>query len=152
MNNHDEHMSIIEFKIMQFRSLAFLATLCFSILSITATAQTADKNKDGWVLLGSRAVDFLIDHDEVELKGGYGTLKSLKFTIKNGTLNMHKATIHFADGETTNLDFTDDEQGPLSERIVDLKGSYRSIEKVTFWYDTKSSSDNKATLEVWGKV
>jgi hypothetical protein len=137
---------------MKFMKLGILIVMFLSITSITATAQSADKNKDGWVLLGTRAVDYLIDHDVVELQGGYENLQSLRFTVKNGTLNMHKATIHFADGETTDLDFTDDEQGPSSERIVDLKGSHRSIEKVTFWYDTKSGSDNKATLEVWGKV
>ncbi|HEX5169091.1 MAG TPA: hypothetical protein VFW11_07940 [Cyclobacteriaceae bacterium] len=113
--------------------------------------QSASEAKDDWVLLGTRTVDYLIDHDEVDLKNGNENLSSLKFTVRNGTLNMHKCTIHFTDGETTNLDFSDNSTGPAAERIVDLKGSHRSIDKVTFWYDTKTNSDNKAVLEVWGK-
>ena len=106
--------------------------------------------KDNWVLLGTKSVDYLIDRDEVEIDPNSGPYSELKFTIKNGTINMHKCTLHFMDGTTKNVDFSGEVKSK-NERIVDFKGSNQQLDKVTFWYDTKYQSPTKATLEVWGK-
>mgnify|MGYP003413961822 FL=1 len=64
---------------------------------------------------------------------------------------MHKCTVHFADGETKDIEFSEEVNKANDGRMMDLKGSNRKIEKVTFWYDSKNSSDSKSIVEVWGK-
>lgn len=114
-------------------------------------AQLADKSLDGWTLLGTRTVDYTIDRDVVEMKDSKEYFTALKFVVKNGTLNMHKCTVHFTDGDTRDISFADEVNKRNDGLMMDLKGSNRTIEKVTFWYDTKNSSDNKSIVELWGK-
>jgi len=113
-------------------------------------AQMADKSFDGWTLLGTRTVDYTLDRDVVAITDKQ-LFTELKFTVKNGTLNMHKCTVHFADGETKDITFSNEVNKSNDGRILDLKGSNRTIEKVTFWYDTKNESNNKSIVELWGK-
>ena len=71
--------------------------------------------------------------------------------VKNGTLNMHKCTVHFKNGDTQDIEFSEEVNKKNDCRIMALKGNSRAIEKVTFWYDTKGSADKKSIVEVWGK-
>jgi hypothetical protein len=71
--------------------------------------------------------------------------------MKEGTVNMHKATVHFANGDKQDIDFPKNLTPQNDGEIIDLKGNDRVIEKITFWYDTKATSPEKATIEVFGK-
>ena len=118
-------------------------------------AQTASLNAavgaaDEWLLLGTRTVDYTIDRDVISLKEK-GKFEALKLVVKNGSLNMHKCTVHFTDGGTKEIELSDEVNKANDGIIMDLKGSNRLIEKVTFWYDSKNSSDNKSIVEVWGR-
>lgn len=104
-----------------------------------------------WTQLGTRVVDFTLDHDVVNLTNSKDPFTSLRVTVKNGSLNMHKATVHFVNGDKQDVTFPDVVTSENSGQTIDLKGNDRVIEKVTFWYDTKNSSNQKATIEVWGK-
>jgi hypothetical protein len=103
-----------------------------------------------WTLLGTRTVDYTIDRDVVEIadRGTYYT--SLKFIVKNGTLNMHKCTVHFTNGDTKVIDFPSEVNYSNDGRIFELLDNDKAIEKVTFWYDSKGNS-NKSIVELWGK-
>jgi len=111
----------------------------------------ANKTLDGWLLLGARTVDYTLDRDVVSVEDSKTTFTSLKFVVKNGTLNMHKCTVHFKNGDTQDIEFSEAVNKTNDGRMMDLKGNSRAIEKVTFWYDTKNSSDKKSIVEVWGK-
>lgn len=104
-----------------------------------------------WQQLGTRVVDYTLDHDVVSLNNSKEAFTSLKVTVKNGSLNMHKATVHFANGDKQDIDFAEVVTPESGGKIIDLKGNDRIIEKVTFWYDTRQKSTEKATVEVWGK-
>ncbi len=128
----------------------FIAVLVISQVQFT-NAQTASKALDSWTLLGTRIVDYTLDRDVISLAKSDHSITGLKFIVKNGTLNMHKATVHFFNGDTQDIDFADQVNATNDGRIMELKGNSRAIEKVTFWYDTKNSVKDKATIEVWGK-
>lgn len=106
---------------------------------------------ENWTLLGTRTVDYLIDHDVIVFPETKDSFTAVKFVVKNGPLNMFKCTLHFRGGDSKDIVFPDNVKAN-DERVVDLKGSYMSIEKVTFWYDTKTKSNKKAILEVWGSM
>ena len=129
----------------------FLIAISLMTQSQLTNAQTASKALDSWSLLGTRVVDYTLDRDVISLAKSEGNITGLKFIVKNGTLNMHKATVHFANGDTQDIEFADQVNATNDGRILELKGNSRPIEKVTFWYDTKNSAKDKATIEVWGK-
>jgi hypothetical protein len=111
------------------------------------------QNKLTWDKLGTEAVDYAIDHDVVTLQpGSTETYSALKIKVLNGTVNIHKATVHFANGDTQDVNLPKELNADNDGKLIDLKGNKRAIEKVTFWYDTKAASDSKAVVEVWGKV
>lgn len=111
------------------------------------------QNKLTWDKLGTEAVDYAIDHDVVTIQpGSTETYTALKIKVVNGTVNVHKATVHFANGDTQDVDLPKELNTGNDGKLIDLKGNKRAIEKVTFWYDTKASSNEKAVVEVWGKV
>jgi hypothetical protein len=128
------------------------AFMLVALVQITV-AQPADTRStmsetDNWVLLDSHEVDYTLDRDVVKVKDSINSFTGLKFKVKNGPINLHKCTVHFSNGETQEVSFeTDINDG----RLVDLYGNNRSIEKITFWYDTKNSADQKAVVEIWGK-
>ena len=111
------------------------------------------QNKLTWDKLGTEAVDWAIDHDVVTLPAGSTeTYSALKIKVVNGTANIHKVTVHFANGDTQDVTLPKELNADNDGKLIDLKGNKRAIEKVTFWYDTKASSNSKATVEVWGKI
>ena len=130
---------------------AFILGFIMVMMASVTFAQKADKAFDGWTLLGTRAVDYTIDRDVVSLKETKNYITGLKFVVKNGTINMHKATVHFTNGDTQEIEFDDEVNKQNDGRLWDLKGNSRVIEKVTFWYDTVKESKDKAVVEVWGK-
>ncbi len=132
--------------------VAILATFMVLVQVQSSFAQlAADKSLDTWTLLGTRTVDYTLDRDVVDLKESGEYFQTLKFIVKNGTLNMHKCTVHFADGESRVIELTDEMNKSNDGRILDMRGSNRKIEKVTFWYDSKNNSNNKSIVELWGK-
>lgn len=132
--------------------VAILATFMVLVQVQSSFAQlAADKSLDTWTLLGTRTVDYTLDRDVVDLKESGEYFQTLKFIVKNGTLNMHKCTVHFADGESKVIELTDEMNKSNDGRILDMRGSNRKIEKVTFWYDSKNNSNNKSIVELWGK-
>ena len=132
--------------------VAILATFMVLVQVQSSFAQlAADKSLDSWTLLGTRTVDYSLDRDVVDLKESGEYFQTLKFIVKNGTLNMHKCTVHFADGESRVIELTDEMNKSNDGRILDMRGSNRKIEKVTFWYDSKNNSNNKSIVELWGK-
>jgi hypothetical protein len=130
---------------------AFLVALFMIVQSNTTFAQKASKALDGWTLLGTREVDYLIDRDVISLKESKVNITGLKFIVTNGTLNMHKATVHFTNGDTQDIEFEDEVNAGNDGRMMELKGNSRKIEKVTFWYDSVNDSKEKSIVQVWGK-
>ena len=134
--------------------VTIIAVLALFIQTNIASAQAelvSNKTVDNWLLLGARAVDYTLDRDVVSVEESSLTFTSLKFIVKNGTINMHKSTVHFKNGETKDIEFSEEVNKTNDGRVLELKGNTRAIEKVTFWYDTKNSSDSKAVVELWGK-
>ncbi len=132
--------------------IALFATVMLLVQAQLSFAQvTADKSFDGWTLLGTRTVDYTLDRDVIGFNESGEYFQTLKFVVKNGTLNMHKCTVHFTDGDTKVIELSDEMNKSNDGRILDLKGSNRKIEKVTFWYDSKNNSNDKSIVELWGK-
>lgn len=119
------------------------------VYSRVARAQAASTSEE-WQQLGTHAVDYTLDYDVIPVTYKKGTFTTLKIKVKDGNINMHRCMITFETGDKQEIEvkhqFTAGD-----EKTIDLKGNNRIIEKVTFWYDTKNKSSQKAVVEVWGK-
>jgi hypothetical protein len=126
-------------------ALAFLLAIIFSAYSSFA------QNKIFWDKIGTETVDYTIDHDVVSLNKSQQTYTALKIKVTNGTLNVHKATVHFVNGENMDIDLPKVLGEGNDGKLIDLPGNKRLIEKVTFWYDTENKNNEKAVVEVWAR-
>lgn len=132
--------------------LMTLFALALIVTGSTSTrAQNVSTKAGNWELLGSHVVDYTLDHDVVDLKNTTETYTSLKIVVKQGAVNVHKATVHFASGSNQDIDLSNNLNASNDGQVIDLKGNDRVINKVTFWYNTKTKSESKGIVEVWGK-
>lgn len=112
-------------------------------------AQTSSGSED-WQMLGTHVVDYTLDYDVIPVTYKKGTFTTLKFRITDGNINMHRCMITYENGDKQEVEIKH-QFTANSEKVVDLKGNNRIIEKITFWYDTKNASTRKAVIEAWGK-
>ena len=126
--------------------VAFMVAVLMGSYSTASWAQ----NSITWDKLGTKTVDFAIDRDVVTASS-QKTYNALKIKVKNGTVNVHKVTVHFANGDTQDVDLPAELTKNNDGKLIDLKGNQRVIEKITFWYDTKNADKDKAVVEVWAR-
>lgn len=130
--------------------------------------------ESNWLWLGASDVDFTLDRDSVSVEDSTQGFTSLKFIVKNGSINMYKCTVYFANGDTEdieilNTDSTNEQsnnahqQNYPNERIdsndqnisneqnnkndgqvLKLMNNTSSIEKVIFWYNSKDKNQNRS--------
>lgn len=126
--------------------------LVMAITAVVAMAYSriAVAQTEEWQLLGKHIVDYSLDYDVVPVTYKKGTFTTLKIRVMDGNINMHRCMITFENGEKQEIEIKHQFTAG-GEKIVDLKGNDRIIEKVAFWYDTKNKSSQKAVVEVWGK-
>lgn len=104
-----------------------------------------------WEALGSRRVNFAVDHDAIEVGVREGTFNAIRIEVGGGTLEMYNIQITFGNGETWSPDtrvlFR---QGSWS-RLIDLPGQARVIRKIEFWYRSRVRR-GQATVRVFGRT
>jgi hypothetical protein len=137
-------------KTYKMRVGALVACMIAIILGM-AVRVAVGQNALTWDKIGVKAVDYMIDRDVIDLKDSPTAYKALKIKVDRGTINIHKATVHFANGETQDVTLPDVLTKDNDGQFIDLKGNERKINKIVFWYDTKSSNKEKALVEVWAR-
>lgn len=129
---------------------AYALTLFAAFFLLTA-ATPSDAGLAQWKMLGSRTVNYKIDKDQIAVTLRKGTFNAVRFKVKRGGLNMHRCTIHFANGDTQNVALKRNYAPNSGSRIIDLQGKNRVISKVVFWYDSKNNRPVKSVLQLWGR-
>lgn len=103
-----------------------------------------------WVRMGSKKVSFKLDKDVIYVGGQEGRFDKLKVLVTGGNINMHKMIVEYGNGTKDNIQLKHNFRRGSDSRIIDLEGGKRVIKDITFWYDTKNNSKNRATLHVFG--
>ncbi len=141
-------------KIIVMAGAILLSVTQISVMAQLATAEKTtmmeNKSMGKWELLGTRVVDYTIDHDMISLDSTMQPYTAIKIRVKEGQVNVQKSTVHFANGDTQNMDLPEVLTKANDGKVIDLKGDKRMIDKITFWYDTKEKPDQKSVVEVWG--
>ncbi len=130
-----------------------LLTLTLIVLALgqaqQSSAQQAISVTDEWTYLGNRRADYTLDHDVMLIVEGSTHIKALKFIITQGTLTMHRCTIHFTDGGTKDVEFLNEVNYATNGITMNIPDADKTIDGVSFWYDTQDNSDKKSIVEVW---
>ena len=117
--------------------------VCFLLLQARAAAQIK------WDELGTKSVDRTLDRDVIQVKNEE-IYKALKIKVEQGMVNVYKTTIHFRGGETQDVNMpevlTTEDKG-----LIDLNDNTKVIDRITFWYDTKGSKEEKAVIKIWAR-
>ena len=128
-----------------------LVTVAVILIAATTTVSAQGPGKGGkWVLLGKRVVNYSIDHDEIPVGATVGDFKAIKFKVTKAALNMHRCVIHFKNGTSQEVELKNNFAPGSESRIIDLQGTERFITHISFWYDTKNKSAQKAIITVFG--
>jgi len=103
-----------------------------------------------WNHLGSRKVNFGLDHDRIIVTAQEGTFTKLKLNV-NGNLNLHKVKVNFRNGKSQVLNVRHNFVKGRDSRVLDLIGGKRIIQSVDLWYDTKNRAKKRATVHLYGR-
>jgi NADH dehydrogenase/NADH:ubiquinone oxidoreductase subunit G len=128
----------------------YLFALTIVLFLVNCASVTFAQNSITWDKLGTKVVDYAIDHDVVTASS-QETYNSLKVKVNNGTVNVYKVTIHFANGDTQDVKLPSELTKENDGKLIDLKGNQRVIEKITFWYSSKMSDKDKSVVEIWAR-
>ena len=130
-----------------------LSIFLFGIVVITALSSYsgATEFNKGWQRIGSKKVNFKLDRDVIPVGLDDGRFSKLKVLVTRGSLNMHKMVVHYGNGTKNEIALRHNFGRKSTSRIIDLKGNKRFIKKITFIYDTKNYSKQRAKIHVFGK-
>lgn len=126
----------------------------FSLLSIIFFASSFTSVENGclaWEKLGSKKVSYKLDKDVIHVGLRDGTFTKLKLAVTGGNLNLHRMIVEYGNGTKEQIDVRHQFSKFSTSRIIDLNGGQRIIKDITFFYDTKNHSKNRATLHVFGR-
>ena len=120
------------------------SVLAIVLLSFVAVAQGV------WDELATRSEDRTIDRDVIQITTDK-RYTSLKLTVEQGTVNIYKTTLHYNSGDAEDVKFPEVISKNSGNNTVNLTGNKGVIEKITFWYDTKNSTEEKAVVKIWAR-
>jgi len=117
----------------------------------TPAGPAATAQPGAWQPLGTRTVNFRLDHDAIAA-GGQGTFRQVRFIVEGGDLEMFNVLITFANGErwspATRLRF---DEGSRT-RVIDLPGAARTIRRIDFHYRSVTGGrQGRAVVQAQGR-
>lgn len=125
--------------------------LIIGLMAIVAFGSLTAFTGGKWDLLGTRTVNYAVDHDEIVVTGWEGKFDAVKLKVLKGAINMHRFVVHFANGGKQEIELKNNFAPGQESRVVDLTGDDRVIRRIEIWYDTKNKSKKRAIIQVWGK-
>lgn len=128
-------------RIKKFKTTLFTLIAFITLVSMSAGA---------WQHLGTRTVNFGLDHDSILVTAKDGRFSKIKVNV-SGNLNMHKVVVHYANGTRQNLSIRHNFKRGQDSRVIDLNGGKRIIRSIDLLYDTKNRARKKAKVFVYGR-
>jgi hypothetical protein len=130
-------------------ALIAFATLAFALL---VAAPLSPSHAIGeWRKIGTRTVNFIDDHDTINVGRSEGRFHVLRFEVEGGAIVMHNMRVVFENGGAfsppTEYTFSDNEWS----RVIDLPGRARFIDHIAFNYRSLHTGEGKATITVYGR-
>jgi hypothetical protein len=124
------------------------------LLFVVSTALIAGTflaaNANGQTLLGTRDVRSTIDHDSIPVTATRGEFNRLKFRVSRHGIEFYRVLVHFGNGSTQRLDLRLVIPAGGESRWIGLRGGDRVIQRIDFWYSSRSLFGHRARIRVYG--
>ena len=133
------------------RSLLIITIGVFLLIGLSSFQSSVENSKKNWEHLGTRNINWNLEKDVIEVGHNRVGFTSLKIKVTGGAVNMNRMMVTYGNGKTENIPLKFNFTKGAESRIIDLKGDKRQIKKISFWYDTKNRSKQKAKVHVFGK-
>lgn len=125
-----------------------LAVAGLLVLAVCGVALAEDR----WKRLGSAAVNDRLDHDSIVVSGARGDFSAIKLRVERAAVHFVSVKVHFANGETQNVELRAVVPAGGESRVIDIEGSDRVIRRVEFWYETQTARHGRrATVRLLGR-
>ena len=119
------------------------------LAALLPAAASADR-RGGWVLLGERSVTDARDHDTIAVTAARGDFRRLQLRVLDRAVQFHAVKVHFASGETQELELREVIRAGGRSRVIDLEGRDRVIRSIELRYDAQSLGGRPARVRVYG--
>ena len=136
-----------------------LVLLVVATFGRSISAQDLVATKTGppgtWQELGAVNVDFTVNHDDIVLVG-QAEYRSLKFKVQDAPVNILNMNVIYQNGKVDQFNLKYQVPPGGESRVIDLKADnlktgVRKIRRVTIWYQTDSTAQQKAAkITLWG--
>ena len=136
---------------MRWRTLAAVAVPVALAAALAATPVFAGR-PGRWEHLGTRTVSDRADHDTIAVTRAQGTFRALQLKVEGRPVQFRQMTVHFANGDTQEIELRDVIRAGGRSRVIDLSGAGdRVVRSVEFRYDAQSLAGKGATVKLYGK-
>jgi hypothetical protein len=126
-----------------------LAASALSLLSpATAWAATA---AGGWILIGSRTVNFAADHNTLPVTWLAGEFTHLQLRVHGNAVTMNELKVRFSNGEWVTLPVRARIRDGGQTRAIALPGGRRYISLIQFYHRSTTNGRGRATVDVLGQ-
>lgn len=123
--------------------------LILSILISYCGRPTINTAAGSWQYLGDKWVNFGVDHDELVLGNIRDNFRQIRLRVTDGPLHIMDMKVHFDNGGVQDVPLRSLIKQGQQSRIIDLNGGSRSLEKITFWYETVGFRKGRSRVAVW---
>jgi hypothetical protein len=121
------------------------------LLFIASSVATVSAQKKRWRELGSREVDYNVDHDTILVTGFKGDFRKIKLRVENAPVRFIRVTVTFGNGRSQEIAVRSLIRAGGETRAINLPGRERVINKVDFWYESASLRRQKARVTLFGQ-
>ncbi|WP_250885759.1 hypothetical protein [Shewanella jiangmenensis] len=134
-------------------SSLFAAALSLSLGLGALPAMAAD-----WFKIADKVVDYKSETDEVTPQLGEKNVTHIKLVCTQGSVKMHKITLHMSDGSVKVIDNLGVLTKGLSSRVIGVPKGDSTLKKIELKYDSVGSQEmallgmsKKAHVDIMGK-
>ena len=131
---------------MQKRTLILSVVLAVCFVGLMPAA-----GQGRWKILGKKKVNHTVDHDTIHVTGVRGDFRRIRLRVANVAVDFHRVVVHYANGESDNVEIRGRVPAGGYTRIIDLRGHDRVIHRVDFWYDTRGLMGRHGIVTLYGQ-
>jgi hypothetical protein len=124
----------------------FMILLFIAVSTLAVSAQRGQ-----WRELGSREVDYNVDHDTILVTGFKGDFRKIKLRVSNAPVRFQRVVVTYGNGRSQELAIRSLIRAGGETRAINLPGRERVINKVDLWYESASLRRQKARVTLFGQ-
>lgn len=128
------------------KRILLLSVFAGALLTLSSVAPV-------WKLLGTRTVNWAVDHDEIIVTGEEGDFEAIQIKVFRAPVHFRSVKVHFRNGGTQEIELREVIPAGGQSRVIDLNGAERIITRIAFWYDTaRPAGGGRAVVKVYGRL